>query len=194
MLPAVVLYRIGLVLMRTQEGNSLGVSNFLLTVVAWLLTVIFRPSACIPCLQASTHIAREYSLLPPHPSSSLVPCSYGMSYPRCDIAPWRDRACQAACLLVRFVFLLVGIYMLVCLSLCLFVCLSMCFNQSSNQSINGCLFCHPHVAGAFDYVTSAVCLIHGMPAAADTLVTADSCCTYACITTAYSYTYCTCGM
>ncbi len=67
MLPAVVLYRIGLVLMRTQEGNSLGVSNFLLTVVAWLLTVIFRPSACIPCLQASTHIAREYSLLPPHP-------------------------------------------------------------------------------------------------------------------------------
>ncbi|KAA6420730.1 MAG: hypothetical protein FRX49_09307 [Trebouxia sp. A1-2] len=50
-------FRIGLVLMRTQEGNSLGVSNFLLTVVAWLLTVIFRPSACIPCLQASTHIA-----------------------------------------------------------------------------------------------------------------------------------------
>ena len=50
--------------MRTQEGNSLGVSNFLLTVVAWLLTVIFRPSACIPCLQASTHIACQYPLLP----------------------------------------------------------------------------------------------------------------------------------
>ncbi len=74
MFPAVVLYRIGLVLMRTQEGNSLGVSNFGLTVVAWVLTVIFRPSACIPCLQASTHIVCEYSLLPaPENASSLVP-------------------------------------------------------------------------------------------------------------------------
>ncbi|DBA98706.1 TPA: hypothetical protein ACH3X1_014479 [Trebouxia sp. C0004] len=49
-------FRIGLVLMRTQEGNSMGVSTFSIVCVSWILTIIFRPSACIHCLQASTHI------------------------------------------------------------------------------------------------------------------------------------------
>lgn len=62
-LTGVLLCRIGLVLMRSQEGNSLGVSNVGIMIVAWVLTVVFRPSACIPCLQASTHIVCKH--LPP---------------------------------------------------------------------------------------------------------------------------------
>lgn len=46
--------------MRSQEGNMVGVSAFGVTCAAWLLTIIFRPSACIPCLQAPTHIVCKY--------------------------------------------------------------------------------------------------------------------------------------
>lgn len=51
--------RIGLVLMRSQEGNAVGVSTFGILCVSWILTVIFRPSPCIHCLQASTHIVSK---------------------------------------------------------------------------------------------------------------------------------------
>lgn len=51
--------RVGLVLMRNQEGNLVGVSTFGIVCVSWILTVIFRPSPCIQCLQASTHIVSK---------------------------------------------------------------------------------------------------------------------------------------
>lgn len=58
-----VICRSGLVLMRTQEGNCNGVSTVGITCAAWVLTIIFRPSACIPCLQASTHIVCKLLLM-----------------------------------------------------------------------------------------------------------------------------------
>ena len=62
--------RMGLVLMRNQEGNSIGVSSFNILCVAWILTIIFRPSPCIPCLQAGTHIvSKSHALL--HVTSPL---------------------------------------------------------------------------------------------------------------------------
>ena len=53
--------RIGLVMMRTQEG-SFGVSKFMVACVAWILATVFQPSPCVPCVQASMYIVCKHLL------------------------------------------------------------------------------------------------------------------------------------
>lgn len=49
-------YRIGLVMMRVQEGSILGVTKFTVACAAWILAVTFQPSHRVPCVQDSMYI------------------------------------------------------------------------------------------------------------------------------------------